>query len=163
MAKLLNKSLQSAHDLLYHHSHGVLATQSIRFPDYPHSSLVPYCVGDDGNIVVLLSRLAMHTDNVQANTKVSLFVMEPDGEDVEAVQRLSLSCDVKKVLNNHVETLANCYYQHFPQCRGYHSELDFEFYQLHIKQVSYIAGFGRVEQFTAEQWLNAEYLPIVRA
>lgn len=159
MAKLASASLQSAYNLLYHHCQGVLATQSIQFPDYPHNSLVPYYVDGDGIIVVLLSRLAMHTHNIQNNPKVAFFVMQEGCEDVQTAQRISLSCDVKKVLAHNVQGFATCYYKHFPRCRGYHSELDFDFYQFHIKQVSYIGGFGRVEQFTAEQWLNDERLP----
>ncbi len=145
--------LEQARELLHQHSYGVLSSHSLQLPGYPHASVMPYVIDQKGNIVILISRLAQHTRNVQKDGRVSLFVMEPAQPDIQASQRVSLACDASRVEPEQIETVARLYYQQLPHCEGYHSQLDFEFYELKIRHVSFISGFARVTHFDADEWL----------
>jgi len=146
--------LEQARELLQQHTFGVLSSHSQQLPGYPHSSVMPYFIDQKGDIVILISRLAQHTRNVQKDSRVSLFVMEPVQNDVQASRRLSLACDASRVTPERVEPVACVYYTHFPHCDGYHKQLDFEFYELSIRQVSFISGFARVVHYSADEWLH---------
>ncbi|MBV1871896.1 MAG: pyridoxamine 5'-phosphate oxidase family protein [Gammaproteobacteria bacterium] len=143
-----------AQDLLRGQSFGVLSSHSARLAGYPHSSVLPYIIDTQGCIVVLISRLAQHTANIKQNPKVSLFVMADTSGDVQNTARLSLSCDALALSSQRVDSAAERYYRRFPQSAGYHVELDFDFYELHIKEVGFIKGFGGVCYFDSTLWLK---------
>lgn len=144
--------LEQARELLHRHTYGVLSSHSLQLPGYPHASVMPYVIDQKGNVVILISRLAQHTRNVQKDGRVSLFVLEAAAPDVQASRRLSLACDAEQVSSEQVDAMARLYYERFPHCEGYHKQLDFEFYALKIRHVSFISGFARVLQFEADEW-----------
>jgi len=154
MAQKSEGILCQARELLQAQTFGVLSTHSAKLPGYPHTSVLPYLVDAQGCILILISRLAQHTKNIKKNPKVSLFVMADFEGDVQNKCRLSISCDALELAAQHVEGVADAYYARFPHCLGYHKQLDFEFYTLHIQNVGFIAGFGGVKYFDAEQWLK---------
>src|SRR5271157_835846 len=57
---------------------GSLSTLSRKQPGYPFGSLMPYSLDDQGRPIFLISTMAMHTQNLQADPRASLFVTEPD-------------------------------------------------------------------------------------
>lgn len=146
--------LHQARGLLQAQTFGVLSSHSAKLPGYPHTSVLPYLVDTHGRILILISRLAQHTRNIKKNPKVSLFIMADVEGDVQSGARLSISCDALELAAQKVEAVANAYYARFPHSLGYHNQLDFEFYELHIQEVGYIAGFGGVKHFDAAQWLK---------
>ncbi|MBV1870806.1 MAG: pyridoxamine 5'-phosphate oxidase family protein [Gammaproteobacteria bacterium] len=146
--------MAQAQDLLLGQSFGVLSSHSTRQPSYPHGSVLPYIIDTQGCILILVSRLALHTTNMRQNPKVSLFVMADTSGDVQNTARLSLSCDALALSSQRVDSAAEQYYRRFPQSAGYHVELDFDFYELHIKEVGFIKGFGGVCYFDSTLWLK---------
>ena len=63
---------------------------------HPFGSHVPYVFGNDWSRVYLhLSRLALHTQHLSADPRVSLFIAEPDkpGKNPLALQRINLQGD----------------------------------------------------------------------
>jgi putative heme iron utilization protein len=44
----------------------------LRHGGYPFGSLVPYVLDHDGRPIILVSRLAEHTKNIEADARVSL-------------------------------------------------------------------------------------------
>jgi putative heme iron utilization protein len=61
--------------------------------EHPFGSHVPYLLGDDWSRVYLhLSRLALHTQHLLEDARVSLFLAEPDkpGKNPLALQRINL-------------------------------------------------------------------------
>lgn len=137
-----------ARRVLLEHFYGVLSTNSKKFPGHPFGSVVPYCLSDEGTPLILISRLAQHTQNIQQDNKVSLVILGRTAGNVQTDARLTMLAEVHKVPAEKVETSAERYYQHFPSSKGYHTELDFEFYTLSIETMRYIPGFGQA------RWLS---------
>ena len=127
---------------------GVLSTHSAKYTGYPFGSVVPFCLDHTGQPLILISRLAQHTQNISADPKVSLTLLEPNPEqgDIQQVERLTLIADAEPVAE--VDEAALRYYRCFPQARGYHDELDFDFYRLNLVQLRFIEGFGQA------RWLS---------
>ncbi|MBA55724.1 MAG: heme iron utilization protein [Pseudomonadales bacterium] len=141
---------------------GVLSTHSKKYPGFPFGSVVPFCLDETGQPLILISRLAQHTQNIADNAKVSLTLLESNSEegDIQQVERLTLLAEAEAVAE--VDQAAQRYYRCFPQARGYHDELDFDFYRLNLVQLRFIEGFGQARwlspgdtilanPFTAEQ------------
>jgi putative heme iron utilization protein len=56
---------------------------------------------------------------------------------------LTLLADAKRI-ETEVEDAAERYYRHFPEARGYHRTHGFEFWQLALKRIRFIGGFGAI-------------------
>lgn len=65
---------ETARTLLVKSKHGVLSTNDLH--GFPYSSLVDIAMLENGNILMLLSDLAEHTQNAKHDSKVSLLIAE---------------------------------------------------------------------------------------
>ena len=82
------KAAKHARELLLKEYRGMLATHSKKMPGFPFGSVVPYCLDADGRPLLLISRIAQHTHNLQADGRCSLLIGERDAEDIQAAGRL---------------------------------------------------------------------------
>ena len=140
--------MSNARLLLRQHSQGVLATLGQPpVESFPFTSVVPYCLDGAGRPVLLISDLAQHTKNIQANSHVSLFV-HSQTPDPQAAPRLSLIGDLVRIPEVEVAAIAVRYYRYFPGTRNFHRQYDFSFWRLEPVKVHFVAGFARV------QWLE---------
>ena len=93
------KNSQFARHLASSHKVGTLATQSLRLKGYPFASLAPYILDAQGNPVFLISALAIHTKNLQADPRASLLIFDDDSiDDPMAGARMNLLGDRKSVV-----------------------------------------------------------------
>lgn len=136
------EAANAARDLLLNEYHGILSTHSHDVPGYPFGSVMPYCLDAEGQPVILISRIAQHTKNIQENPKVSLIISQSDVDDVHKGGRLTWLGDVEKVEADDV--LAERYYSFFPQARNYHKTHDFDFYRINLVRARFIGGFGKI-------------------
>ncbi len=141
-----DEDVRLAHQVLAGNHAGSLATFSVKYPQYPFCSLVPYALDRNGFPVLLLSRLAQHTQNLLNNPHLSLLIMEPTDADVQTEARLTLLGQAEAV--EPVDEVAERFFRYFPQMREYHEQLDFDFYRVCPEKVRSIAGFGRA------RWLS---------
>jgi putative heme iron utilization protein len=130
--------------------YGVLSTHSREMEGYPFGSVVPYCIGPEGYPVILVSKLAQHTQNVLADPRASLMIMERGQGNIQAQARITLMCHVLAVAEPAINDLAARYYAFFPEAEGYHTQLDFGFFRVDVKRVRYIGGFGKI------RWLETD-------
>lgn len=136
---------RQARELLLKEYRGVLSTHSKSMPGFPFGSVVPYCLDADGNPLILISRIAQHTHNLQKDPKCSLLVGERGAEDVQAVGRLTVLAEARKLESAQaIEAAAERYYRYFPDSRNYHSAHDFDFWVLQPVRHRYIGGFGAI-------------------
>lgn len=136
---------RQARELLLKEYRGVLSTHSKSMPGFPFGSVVPYCLDAEGNPLILISRIAQHTHNLQKDPKCSLLVGERGAEDVQAVGRLTVLAEARKLESPEaVEAAAERYYRYFPDSRNYHSAHDFDFWVLQPVRHRYIGGFGAI-------------------
>src|SRR3954470_24471569 len=88
----MNKWASDARRFVRRSEHGVLATVSARLGGYPFGSVVSYVPDVFACPVVLISRLAEHTANLQADARCSLLVQQ-SASDPQASARVTLVCD----------------------------------------------------------------------
>ncbi|TDV55727.1 hypothetical protein EC919_103271 [Pseudomonas graminis] len=136
---------RQARALLLKEYRGVLSTHSKSMPGYPFGSVVPYCLDDQGRPLILISRIAQHTHNLQLDAKCSLLVGERGAEDVQAVGRVTLMAEAEKISDAaRVDAAAQRYYRYFPESESYHSAHDFDFWVLKPVRYRFIGGFGAI-------------------
>ncbi|RWU22251.1 heme iron utilization protein [Pseudomonas alkylphenolica] len=139
------KVAQQARELLLKEYRGVLSTHSKSMPGFPFGSVVPYCLDAEGNPLILISRIAQHTHNLQKDPKCSLLVGEREAEDVQAVGRLTVLAEAHKLDDPAaIEAAAERYYRYFPESSSYHKAHDFDFWVLKPVRHRYIGGFGAI-------------------
>jgi putative heme iron utilization protein len=139
------KANRQARELLLKEYRGVLSTHSKSMPGFPFGSVVPYCLDDQGRPLILISRIAQHTHNLQRDPKCSLLVGERGAEDVQAVGRVTVMAEARQVSDElEVEAAAQRYYRFFPESASYHSAHDFDFWVLAPVRYRFIGGFGAI-------------------
>ncbi len=137
---------------LYGQGHqGVLSTISRSVGGYPFGSVVTFATDRDNAPTILISAIAEHTRNIQADHRVSLIVTEP-GDDAQALGRLTLIGDAHAVASNEAEDIAARYSARFPHTSEYWRAHDFHYYRIALRRLRFINGFGRIH------WLNADEL-----
>lgn len=143
--KLSVKATKHARELLLKEYRGVLSTHSKAMPGFPFGSVVPYCLDDQGRPLLLISRIAQHTHNLQQAPKCSLLVGERGADDVQAVARLTLLAEAQPLLDAaEIAAAAARYYRYFPASQDYHQVHDFDFWRLQPVRWRYIGGFGAI-------------------
>ena len=135
-----------ARRLLRQCRNAALATHSRHLQGYPYASLVPLVLDHEANPIMLISRLAEHTRNVEADERVSIVAHAHDA-DVQAASRLTLLGSCRRAAER--ADLAEKYLRYFPGAQQL-LQLDFDFYRITPTAVRYIGGFGSVH------WLKAE-------
>lgn len=142
------KAIKHARELLLKEYRGVLSTHSKAMPGFPFGSVVPYCLDAQGWPLILISRIAQHTHNLQRDSKCSLLVGERGAEDVQAVGRLTLLAEAQRLDDAaQIEAAAQRYYRYFPDARDHHRVHDFDFWHLQPVRWRYIGGFGAIHWF----------------
>jgi heme iron utilization protein len=135
--------------------HGVLSTHSQKFEGYPFGSLLPLCLDNRGNPLVMISHLAQHTRNLEANPHCSLIMTEHAHSDILQCERLTCLADAEPVTSN---GSLERYFRYFPDGRQYNKELNFKLYRLKPKNFYYIAGFGSARWLDLSRVLDSPYL-----
>ena len=108
----------------------------------PYVSLVTVATAMNGAPLLLISELALHTQNISANPRASLLIDGTDGSgDPLAGGRVTLIGQLKRSDSpgNRRRFLARQ-----PAAEMYASFPDFAFYQLDIERAHFIGGFGRI-------------------
>src|SRR5450432_4278579 len=90
-ASMVDRARQ-ARELFRSARSGVLSSHSTKFPGYPYGSALPHITDHGGRPVVLISHLAEHTHNLEADGRVS-FLVSDAGEDLQASSRAALLGD----------------------------------------------------------------------
>lgn len=126
---------------------GVLSTvmrDTLDIEGYPFGSVVPFCLNDKNQIILLISDIAQHTKNIKENPKTSLTLHNTDQDNIQKGWRLTIAGDVTLAPDSEVDAIAARYERHFPESAKYHRVHDFKFYLLTPKKCRYINGFGEI-------------------
>src|ERR1700678_1886998 len=82
---------ERAPTLVYLGRIGCLSTLSRKQPGFPFGSVMPYGLDEHGRPLFLISTMAMHTQNLQADPRSSLLVTQDDaGSDPLGASRVTL-------------------------------------------------------------------------
>lgn len=122
---------------------GALATHSRHASGYPFGSVAPYGVDASGRPTLLVSSLAMHTQNLIADSRASLLVQQAGFEDDPlAGGRVTLLGDVARVPDDEVEEVRADYLARHEGARAWAGFADFAFYRMEVRELYFVAGFG---------------------
>jgi putative heme iron utilization protein len=140
---------QEARLFVRNHQNGVLSTLSKRLDGFPFGSVSPYVLDHEGHPVILISTLAEHTKNIDADPRVSLIV-HPCAEDMQAAGRVTLVARAEPLPDK--ADFGGRYLRYLPQAEGYFAMHDFHFYRLRVEDVRFIGGFGKIHWIRPERY-----------
>lgn len=144
---------REAREFLRTHRNGVLSTLSKRFEGHPFGSVTPFVLDQQGRPVILISTLAEHTRNLQADGRTSL-IAHPCVADVQAAGRVTVVGEARQIEDK--GEIAARYLRHFPQAEQYFDMHDFQFYRIEPDHIRYIGGFGKIHWISAQNFLAPE-------
>lgn len=149
--------------LLERESIGALSTQSLKHPGWPFGSVMPYALTGDGAPVFLISGMAIHTQNVLADPRASLLVMQSGNErDPLGLARATLLGTVTAITDVSDE-LRQAYLDRHPNARHWISYSDFGFFRLDVTEIYFVGGFGVMGWVPAGEYAAAEADPLAEA
>lgn len=149
----------AARTLVAQSRRGVLGTLD-RHSQGPYTSLIELApVNEQGQVLLLLSTLADHTQNLIADGRASV-LCSPAWDDPEplASARVSLLGTLSRCEPD--ETLSQVYLEAHPQAASYIHFKDFALYLLHVERARFIAGFGRMDWLDAQTYACASPDPL---
>lgn len=140
---------------------GTLATLSRHHPGFPFASVAPYGVDAAGHPTLLVSTMAMHTQNLLADPHASLLVTQPGWDDDPlAGARVTLLGKVERVADDTRAAVREDYLARHETARNWVDFDDFAFYRLHAGAVYFVAGFGAMGWVDAAEYRAAAADPL---
>lgn len=142
--------------LLHLNSLATLSTLSRKQPGFPFGSLMPYALDDAGRPLFLISNMAMHTQNIKADPRASLFVTQPaaDGDPLGAA-RATLVGNILQVPDEDLAAVREIYLALHENARYWVDFADFSFFRMEILDLYYVGGFGVMGWVTAADYAIA--------
>jgi hypothetical protein len=143
---------------------GSLSTQSRKQPGFPFGSVMPYGLDGMGRPLFLISTMAMHTQNMQADARASLLVTQTDaGGDPLGAARVTLVGNVALVPETDAAEARRLYLARHPNSKYWVDFEDFSFYRMEVVDVYYVGGFGVMGWVTAAEYAAAGPDPLADA
>jgi putative heme iron utilization protein len=125
----------------------------------PMVTMVPYAPSADFSIFYIhISGLALHTQNIRQDPRVSLLIMQRESEqDPQTLARLSIMGAALKIEASQPEynESRNHYLHKFPRATRNFSLGDFALYGIEAETARFVAGFGRIFDLTVEDLILA--------
>jgi putative heme iron utilization protein len=143
---------------------GSLSTLSRKQPGFPFGSVMPYGLDERGRPIFLISTMAMHTQNLLADSRASLLVTQPDSSgDPLGASRVTLLGNVLPVPEPEVAEARKLYLGHYANSKYWVDFEDFSFYRMDIVDVYYVGGFGVMGWVVASEYDGAKPDPLADA
>lgn len=152
---------ERARTLVYLGRIGSLSTLSRKQQGFPFGSVMPYGLDDHGHPVFLISTMAMHTQNVQADPRSSLLVTQPDASgDALGASRVTLLGNVLPVAEPEVAEARKLYLARYANSKYWVDFEDFSFYRMDVVDVYYVGGFGVMGWVSASEYYRGQPDPL---
>ncbi|HYE93528.1 MAG TPA: DUF2470 domain-containing protein [Terriglobales bacterium] len=155
---------ERARTLVYLSRAGTLATLSRRHPGHPFASIMPYAVDERGRPLLLISSMAMHTQNLQGDARASLLVAQPDwAGDPLAAGRVTLMGEARTVPAADIAAAREAYLARHENARYWVDFDDFAFWRLDVTDVYFVGGFAAMDWVEAPAYGDAAPDPLADA
>jgi putative heme iron utilization protein len=129
---------------------GALATLMPGTGD-PYCSLVNVATAADGAPLLLISTLAIHTRNLQADPRASLMIDErKEGDPLEGARIMLMG----KMTHTDDPAVRRRYLSRHPEAEQFAGFKDFGFHRMDISRIHLVAGFGRIVDLKPEDVLT---------
>jgi putative heme iron utilization protein len=102
--------------------------------------------------LLLLSRLAEHTKNLEGDARASILVAEPDATDPLAAGRMTIVGTCARA-GESADARAMFLATH-PEATQYAGLPDFAMWRLEVVAIRWIGGFGRMQWVSADHYAN---------
>jgi heme iron utilization protein len=148
---------------------GSLSTMSRKQPGFPFGSVMPYGLDDRGRPIFLISTMAMHTQNLQADPRASLLVNQTSSSSSEAgsdplgASRVTLIGNVSTVPTAEVVSARQLYLDRYANSKYWADFEDFSFYRMDVVDVYFVGGFGVMGWVQAPDYSLAKPDPLADA
>lgn len=140
---------------------GSLATMSRKQAGFPFGSVMPYGLDATGRPIFLISTMAMHTQNLQADRRASLLVTQADASgDPLGASRVTLVGNAAKIPGPEVAEARKLYLERYSNSRYWVDFEDFSFYRMDVLDVYYVGGFGVMGWVEARDYMQAQPDPL---
>lgn len=154
---------ERARTLAYLGRAGTLATLSRRHSGHPFASVMPYALDGDGHPLFLISAMAMHTQNLEADPRASLLITQPGWTgDPLAAGRLTLIGGARRVPSDETPARA-AYLARHERARYWADFDDFSLWRLEVSDLYFVGGFAAMDWVTASDYRDARPDPLADA
>ena len=143
---------------------GSLSTLSRKQPGFPFGSVMPYALDGRGRPVFLISTMAMHTQNLQADPRASLLVTQAGGGgEPLGASRVTLLGNALPVGESETVAVRKLYLESYANSKHWVDYEDFSFYRMEVIDVYYVGGFGVMGWIAASDYETAQPDPLADA
>lgn len=139
---------------------GTLATVSRKHPGHPFASVMPYALDERGRPLMLISSMAMHTQNLVADARASLLVAQPTAGDPLAAGRLTLMGEARALPTAEIDGARAAYLARQANASYWVDFDDFGFWRLEPADLYFVGGFGAMDWVSAADYMAAEPDPL---
>jgi putative heme iron utilization protein len=140
---------------------GSLSTISRKQPGFPFGSVMPYGLDSRGRPIFLISTMAMHTQNLQADPRASLLVTQADAEgDPLGASRVTLVGNVQPIPKSEIAEARALYLERYANAKYWVDFEDFAFYRMDVIDVYFVGGFGVMGWTKASDYDQAQPDPL---
>jgi putative heme iron utilization protein len=140
---------------------GSLSTVSRKQPGFPFGSVMPYGLDARGRPIFLISTMAMHTQNLQGDSRASLLVTQPEGDgDPLGASRVTLVGNVLTIPQPEIADARRLYLERYANSKYWVDFEDFSFYRMEVVDVYYVGGFGVMGWVKASDYDQAQPDPL---
>ena len=141
-----------------------LSTLSRKHPGFPFGSLMPFGLDAMGRPTFLISNMAMHTQNLKADPRCSLFVeQKAEDGDVLGAARATLIGQAQPVPSDELAAVREGYLARHEKSRYWVDFADFSFFRLDPLDLYYVGGFGVMGWVGAQDYVEAAPDPLAEA
>ncbi len=140
-----------------------LSTLSRKHAGFPFGSLMPYAQDTEGRPIFLISNMAMHTQNLKADRRASLFVGQAADGDPIGAARVTLVGHAEPVPDEEIAFARELYLASLENSRYWVDFADFDFFRMQPVDLYYVGGFGVMGWVAAEDYKMASPDPLAEA
>jgi len=152
---------ERARTLMYLGRLGSLSTLSRKQPGFPFGSVMPYALDARGRPLFLISSMAMHTQNLHADSRASLLVTQPDASgDPLGASRVTVMGNVLTIPQSEIAEARKLYLERYANSKYWVDFEDFSFYRMDVLDVYYVGGFGVMGWVLASDYDHAQPDPL---
>src|SRR5688572_10484038 len=110
---------------------------------HPYASLIAVASDTDGAPVFLISKLALHTRNLEGDPRTTVLLAAPAGGRGDPLNsgRVSLMGSAAPADDPRIRS---GFLARHPEAAGYAGFADFRFWRLQPERAHYVGGFGRI-------------------
>jgi putative heme iron utilization protein len=152
---------ERARTLVHLGRNGTLATLSRKHLGHPFASIMPYALDAEGQPLVLISAMAMHTQNLEADGRASLLVTQPGATgDPLASGRVTLMGRAARVSAGERDAIKSVYLTAHANAVYWVDFEDFAFWRLAVDDVYFVGGFAAMGWVDAADYRAARPDPL---